>query len=305
MKLYELFISEKISLVVHKDLIESLIIDGIEEGVQQVYYKFKRYPDERIESVNDGYLDNVAMYAARELMTQLRVMIPVSVSHGLTNSLGIPVLSTARSIGNSEAMAEENKIVYNLSLIAKLVNPIIDSVINHAMANYSKENPLFNAFRDSFLSMPVHSIVSSSPVKSVIDYIVSVTIHELAHVIQFINQVSAGRSSIEYRSYLSPSKKSFHNLVRSFADTPATADSYKIYQASPQEIAAFAQQEALDIIRRNGIRTRKDLGNNTDKVITTHMYDTFKTPANPAEYKVFKRFAKLVYQAVIDYVDGK
>ena len=79
-----------------------------------------------------------------------------------------------------------------------------------------------------------------------------------------------------------------------------------MYRSSPQEIAAFAHEEALKIVNNLELDQIDDfphLRNEINQVIQWYINDQFSDPENPEEYKIFKRFHKLMYQEVIRAID--
>lgn len=154
----------------------------------------------------------------------------------------------------------------------------------------------------------------------VIDDLINTLIHELVHTQQHRTQLvrmSQGKGT-EYRSYLTKDKQKFHDAIQQLA----TEYDFKIYQASPQEIPAFAHNMALQLIRiatlgtdiedMNDIEDIQWVLRNLDDIIrdprnyqrNEHFsrYQRFNDPANKQHYKVFKRFMKRVYQEVFSYI---
>ena len=83
-----------------------------------------------------------------------------------------------------------------------------------------------------------------------------------------------------------------------------------MYYASPQEIAAFAHQMAMSVIKAydlNNVERLQDIPkiDSEDIVINVNqrLNNRFAKPRNPQEVKVRRRYLKLVYQEVQRYID--
>lgn len=305
MKLYETFISERISLVKYKDLIFDAIQQGVTDSVRQMYYKVAKYPESKRDAIRDGDLSEVKEYANRELTRQLEVLVPVSISYAIRDELKIPVVATARDIGKTEAHASGRSIVYNKHYFSRLSSYILEDIEEYTMGTYGSLDELDKDFQDAFKKIEISGLLTEYNIQSLVSDLVSVTLHELTHVIQHDRQIKADRPGLEYRSYLEPNKEKFHQVVARLGDQ--NPEDYRLYQASPQEITAFAQQAADRIVRINNLavdaEARKMIRKSPSEYIEDYTYKKFNNPSNAREYAVFKRFNKLVYQFVMDYVD--
>jgi len=150
---------------------------------------------------------------------------------------------------------------------------------------------------------------------------VTTLIHEIGHFIQISRQLHYQKNvdALEYRSYLMKDKKKFAELMKN----KDTDYKFKLYYASPQEIAAYAQESAYGIIleilgtvldssleNKDSVRDvlfKLDqailgLSNNTTsyQIIQTYR-DFFYKPANKKEFAIYKRFIKIVYQQLTQY----
>lgn len=79
----------------------------------------------------------------------------------------------------------------------------------------------------------------------IIQKIASIFVHEIAHAFQDIRNNHVGLSD-SYRSYIEKNKKKFHEIV---SKDEKTVGEDKAYLGSPEEIDAFAQQAAYDMIK--------------------------------------------------------
>lgn len=143
--------------------------------------------------------------------------------------------------------------------------------------------------------------MSNYGISGKINTIVSIFVHELTHALQ---TSSAGRDDT-YRSYMVKSKKQFWEIMRR-----STGDLFKnkVYLSSPEEIGAFAQNTAYDMIKEVlddepewQVIYITDLIKNLSLSITP--YRTFIGEVGPIAKKVVQRFLKRVYQELDDSRD--
>jgi len=135
----------------------------------------------------------------------------------------------------------------------------------------------------------------------------TLVIHELVHIQQHLRQ--AGREKMEYRSYLGTADEFEHQMRRAAEVGGGTPESVRLYNASPQEIPALAHEAALAFVDKHGLaepRSRYQLAQlhaNLHNLLTAELYSEFNKPSNTAEYAVFKRFGRLLYQEVIRFIE--
>jgi hypothetical protein len=144
----------------------------------------------------------------------------------------------------------------------------------------------------------------------------STIIHELTHVVQHSRQRQKGRAGLEYRSYLDPRKQMFPD--NSKFDDPVYR---RMYKASPQEMAAFAHEKVLQLMRpvlkdpeyyniNNPDYSEKDKQdiinelNRKLKYIPTYASQLFPDPSTPLEQKIYQRYVKLMYQEAQRFIDN-
>jgi hypothetical protein len=147
-------------------------------------------------------------------------------------------------------------------------------------------------------------------INQMIDSMARTVIHELVHVVQHVKQKH--RDSTEYRSYLGP-KDEFYALFDIIDDqkrdpnTPEYKRWRKLYQASPQEIAAFAHDIANTIIQRNDLDGEDYyVDESTMSELVPEIMSEIKryfVPKTPDERKVFNRYVKRVYQELKNHID--
>jgi hypothetical protein len=146
-------------------------------------------------------------------------------------------------------------------------------------------------------------------------------IHELVHVLQHAKQHNVGRHNTDYRSYLDKKpgelvKTYKSHWQKSHANEPIDPDLeqkyYKLYYASPQEMAAFAHEAAYEIIKSYGfddVTTPEELqikNIQAADIINNINWITGKFTKDPRtrrEAMVRNRYIKLVYQEIVQYLN--
>lgn len=165
--------------------------------------------------------------------------------------------------------------------------------------------------------------------------LVPTKIHELVHIKQHLKQshrVEQGKRT-EYRSPLA-NKSRFYQAINNIHNGNASEEDLKIYYASLQEIPAHAHNAALDLIAtiwfpedaenlrpdlvgelyhsiNQLINLVKKLTSTNDSYNTPAYYSsriryynkTYNVPDNPTLYSIYKRFIKLVYQELVNYIN--
>jgi hypothetical protein len=129
-------------------------------------------------------------------------------------------------------------------------------------------------------------------------------------VIQHRRQERKKFTDYEYRSYLDKHKGEFRNIVSG----PHNRDEkyFNLYLASPQEIAAFAHEAALQLIKDyslDEIQSADDVHRIDARDIVDYVDSVtgnrYKNPKTPKEQSVRNRYMKLVYQEVHRYIESK
>ena len=135
----------------------------------------------------------------------------------------------------------------------------------------------------------------------------TIFLHELTHAIQ----VQHGQRYEYKHGYVEKDKEKFFTaLVQEVFDTPEEeARANEIYRSQPDEIAAYGQQKAVELI--NGIYKLpkneqlhgidiflKDIASRAK-----HEYSDFYGRSEPGYEKSYRRFLKSVYQELDSYKD--
>lgn len=222
---------------------------------------------------------------------------------------------------------------YNyITLSTRTLNQIIDAIITplklHLTSQVSEpyDSDDIETITDTitsrrFMTMATNAVTANESISDLVDNICTTVIHELVHGIQHVRQYNAGRDQLMFRSHLSDPKlrqgadDEFLALSRQQLRNPQAGKSsrwYKLYQASPSEIAAFAHNIAIKVIKsiehlpatayqthvekirrliETGIlyHTKQHLGGRMDR-------------SNPKEAAVINMYLKRAYQEVSLYI---
>jgi hypothetical protein len=192
---------------------------------------------------------------------------------------------------SEEFLTNFTRIVLNKwSNALRLANP--NDYFDYSVMSNSID---LNKFKQTLFSQSLEPLVFSCA---------STFLHEIVHAFQNYKQITKGNSKIGYSSYLAPKKEFLAKMGKDNAlSDPLT---YKLYRASPQEMAGFANQDATRYIRDHGLDdptqtiTQKDLAE-----LRHYIGDFFRDRTNHNEYKILKRYGKLVYTAIADYINRK
>lgn len=150
-----------------------------------------------------------------------------------------------------------------------------------------------------------------------IDNIASTIVHEVVHVLQHTQQNKKGFGNHEYRSYLDKTKGEFSKLhSKRKRDDETQKRYYKLYMASPQEMAAFAHEIAIKMVNDFDLRDARnleDFNHSASAIDAQSIVDYvnekvgqyFRMPENRQEYAVYKRYVKLVYQELMRYIEQR
>lgn len=307
MRLFELFIAEKISLTHLKNPLKKEINSEILDSLHQIYYKESKLdPGARELATKQVSLSYIIPQVSEWLREQLSVRLSGGIENILKTVTGRDVTvkfskmkvggtASGRTINLSDRLLDD--------MTEKLAAMMYDSTLDRVESEDQIVSTMFRTYKaaDSYMTDGIDRLV---------DELISIIIHEMVHIVQHDAQYKAGKwDSTEYRSYLSKDNEKFYGAVRRLTAGEHTAADYKLYRGSPQEIAAFAQQAALKYINDSGIDdipSSKDIAQFRKELPDSlHWYveSLFNDPANKAEYNVFKRFHKLLYQEVVRYID--
>ena len=144
----------------------------------------------------------------------------------------------------------------------------------------------------------------STELDTIIGYLTSVFLHEVTHA----TQVSHGQRYKYKRGYIEKDKiKFFTALIQDeFKSEEEKVRAHEIYKSQPDEIAAYAQEAASDLINKiHKLPVAEQATAITvflkeiSKQATT--YSDFKNRQEPGYEKVYRRYLKSIYQHLTDY----
>jgi hypothetical protein len=331
MRINELLIeslNEAISISHFEPLFKQAIRTGIKHAVAGLYKLKGTYP--KLEAkFNNGHTSDLL----RQLLAVLTGPTPElnmgthvssAIIKELTKQLGNNTVRELRftDTGNAYGLADDDKIEIAENIIKRIAKQTLINLIQIVLDNYGEGqltgglwfivNSIARNERDYIDFLFNHNETSIAKVSSTI-------VHEVVHVIQHNTQRNRGFTNYEYRSYLDKKKGEFVDLHRQRMLHPDQIDSdtenkyFKLYMASPQEIASFSHEIAIAMINDYDFpdaSTVADLNNLVSVIDAEGIVDYvkgkvgkyFRNPQNAREYAVFKRYVKLVYQEIYRYV---
>lgn len=140
--------------------------------------------------------------------------------------------------------------------------------------------------------------------KQNVDDVVNVTIHEAVHLVQHSKQKHRGED-IEYRSYLGKQKEFGDAMDNIRNDTPSKRDE-QLYYASPQEIAAYSHNIALNIISNNKLDKNNKRISSTEisTYVKEYLQQIFPDLSSPKIRTIFNKYQKRVYLELDRYLQN-
>jgi hypothetical protein len=226
------------------------------------------------------------------------------------NKMKVPVTDVIfEPLGDSNGECYLLEVRLNIAYINGISNQVWSRWTKAVVANragdpfsYTKTaKKIINTFKKTLFEVPI----------PVIDNCASTFIHEMVHAQQHMPQLAKGvpDSGTDYGSYIKtkdvPDKKAFTKMV----DTPGALDdpeNYRIFRASPQEMAAFANQDAARFIKDNNLNVQGVTADPaTMAKLQNYLGKYFRDRDNYQERTLLKRYGTLVYKAVDDYFSRK
>lgn len=257
---------------------------------------------------------------AKYLNGVLQQNLATGIINSVNQSIGVPMVTSLEfsdTQGRTMGYAQDRDIVLSTKYIKVLLKHIVEYLFDEVYSSYNEgERAKGFYFIVRMIGSNDEHYVNKikQATEGTVKQITSTVLHELVHVIQHNQQELRGRDSTEYRSYLDKRKGEFRDIVdredAEGADGRDDARYYDLYLSSPQEIAAFAHEAALQIIRDYGFdraTSVEDLERVSPRSIMLAADKVsggrFKTGRNRKEVPVRKRYLKLVYQEVQRYID--
>jgi uncharacterized protein (DUF2164 family) len=328
MRVHE-FISEAISASHLYTPVVKAIRSGI-TGALGDLYKFKGVYEYYEEEFDTAESKALTYELKKALDLHLAAKIADSIKKELDASLPKSEVSKVNfaDLGAVHGLADNDAIEINSRLVSRISRKLMDNVLDIVQDSYG-EGELSDGLWYILKSIGrnerdyLHGVFNGAD--KLIEKIASTTVHEVVHVLQHAAQGTAGRKheDYEYRSYLDKKKGEFvdlHNRMHG-SDEPSMSPEedqryYKLYMASPQEIASFSHELAISMIKDLGLDMVQTLQELEGIVGEVDAYDFihyvndkvghyYRKPENRKEYAVYKRYVKLMYQEVMRFVQQK
>lgn len=308
MKLSDL--SEAISITPMRNPLKREIHNEILDSTHQIYFKEPKLDPKVKEEINrGGSLSVIGPTVKGWLKEQLTVRVASGIEDIIKAHLDVDSQVKFEDIKTS-GYASNIDIGLSNAYVNNIANEIWNQLYEVTMDNVQNENEKVETMFQCYKDADIRDLYGkSSKLEKLINDLVLTTIHEITHIAQNSAQFKSGRVNKEYRSYFEPNKEKFYASIGRLNKGEGTEEDYRLYRGSPQEVAAFAQETALNFI--NDMFLDQDISpeeviefrNEIPKLLNHYVNKQFNDPSNPMEYAVFKRFNKLMYQEVIRYVD--
>jgi hypothetical protein len=309
-------VDEAISMTKYEEDLVKAIRTGIINGVASLEKSFMNNPNLQ-EILNDDDLSDryARAFMQREGADKIEKGITKQLKLTLEKILGKDAISKFR-FGTMKGMggyAQGTTMVINRAYLVEIARTVMNKFTTYLYDNYG---PGDRTKGMSFLFRMLKGNdreavgVLTQNLNQAIDKIVSIVVHEAVHLVQHKQQAHRPLGKTEYRSYLDKTKGEFYGHAMKSTKTKNKDRYYDLYYASPQEIAAFAHQMALDVIKANELDKVERLqdiprieGEDIIAYINNRINNRFAQPSNPQEVQVRRRYIKLVYQEVHRYIE--
>lgn len=312
----ETVVDEAISVTKYEEDLSQAIKTGIVQGISALEKSFMNNPNLQEIMNDDSLSDRYAReFMQREANDKIEKSIAKQLKATLDKILGDKALSKFR-FGTMKGMggyAQGSNMVINRAYLPEIIRTVMNRFSIYLYDNYEAGDRtkgmsfLFRMLKAN--DREILNVIMRDLDRS-IDKIVSIVVHEAVHIIQHKQQAHRPLGKTEYRSYLDKKKGEFYSAAQKAVKSKNKDRYYDLYYASPQEIAAFAHQMALDIIKANELDKVERLqdiprveAEDIVSYINNRISNRFAQPRNPQEVKVRRRYIKLVYQEVHRYIE--
>jgi len=309
-------VDEAISLTKHEEELINAVKKGIVTGLASLEKPFMS--NENLQEIlnDDNLSDRYArQYMQREAESKIEKAISKQMKMVLDQILGKDAITKYR-FGTMKGMGgyvQDTTMVINRAYVTQLIIAVMNRFNNYLYDNYNAgERTKGMSFIFRMLKGNDSSTVDdlTRDFERFINPIVSIITHEAVHIVQHKQQAHRPNKKTEYRSYLDKTKGEFYAQAMKAKQSKNKDRYYDLYYSSPQEIAAFAHQMAMDVIKSydlNNISNLKDIpkieGEDIVINVNQRLNNRFAKPRNPQEMQVRRRYLKLVYQEVQRYID--
>jgi hypothetical protein len=203
-----------------------------------------------------------------------------------------PILTYyAKQITNTDVTIQFKSLAQGTGQYIEDTNTI--TIAPKVIANLIKL--LFKHYTDS---------VNTNDIDVIINHLTSVFLHEVTHA----KQVSHGQRYEYKHSYVEKDKiKFFTALIQDeFKSEEEQIRAREIYKSQPDEIAAYAQEAASDLISKIHKLSPQEQSTAINVFLKeiskqSHTYSDFKGRSEPGYEKAYRRYLKSIYQTLDDY----
>lgn len=309
-------VDEAISLTKHEDELANAIKTGIVKGLASLEKTFMS--NENLQEImnDDSLSDRYAReFMKREADSKIEKAITKELKLVLEQIFGKESISKFR-FGAMKGMGgyvRGTEMIINRAYLPDLIKNIMNRFSTYLYDNYnSGDRTQGMSFLFRMLKSNDKQTVDmmTRDFDRTINMIISIITHESVHIAQHKQQAHRPYRKTEYRSYLDKTKGEFYSQALQAKQSRNKDRYYDLYFASPQEIAAFAHQMAIDVIKTYDLNTVTRLedipkieGEDVVIAVNHRLNNRFAQPRNPQEVKVRRRYLKLVYQEVMNYIE--
>ena len=310
-------IFEAISVSKYDHIINKAINNAVQESVGAIA-SFGISDQARKNIMNDeGSYTVIRDDVESKIKSALKSNLARFIKDDLNKVLGDYVISGVDFqpiTGNTNAYVNGTYMVLNEKVIskfaAKSAEKLIDMVYNSYNTGEERLAGLYDFAKDIARGDRRAWGDIHYDIRHTVDQLTSTILHELVHVIQHRRQERNNFTDFEYRSYLDKHKGEFKKLAS--GPHEHNDEYFNLYLASPQEIAAFAHEAALTLIKDyslDEIQSANDVYSIDARDIVDYVDsitgNRYKNPKTPKEQSVRNRYMKLIYQEVHRYIESK
>ena len=311
MRLYEIQqnIEESINLTRYLPEVENAVKKGILDSMDS-FIKVKITPGIQANIDETGKFG--AIKPRVKLVSKMKKNCSTNLQNIASSIMNMPkiiVYFGKMKKNNGEWHGDDSSIAINIKYL--------NDIKNRVWANWTAQVIKYNEGDTLDYLETADSIIDqfklytfTPAVSTVVTNIAGVFIHEMVHAMQDKAASSKGMNTDKaYRSYLT-NKETFDKSIEDYKKAGFTEkEAYRLYRGSPQEIAAFANQEAAKFIKSKkldhpGVEATPQRLSELQTQLK-YLNDIFKDKNNPTEIKIMRRYTTLMYKAVMDYIERK
>jgi hypothetical protein len=311
MRLHEIqqTVDESINLTRYLPEVENAIKKGILDSMDS-FVHVKITPDIQANINETGKFGAVKQRV--KLVSNMKKYCSANLQNVASNIMKMPNITVyfdKMKKSNGEWYVDDSSIAINIKYLNDIKNRVW-AIWSAQLIKYNEGDTLdYLETADSIIDEFKRYMFTPS-VNAVVSNIAGVFIHEMVHANQDKSASAKGMNPDKaYRSYLT-NKETFDKSIEDYKKAGFTEkEAYRLYRGSPQEIAAFANQEAAKFIKSKKL-DQPGVMATPQRLADLHaqlkyLNDIFKDTNNPTEIKIIRRYTTLMYKAVMDYAERK